>query len=123
MLRMAKFTVETYPSAAAFLAIAERAEGVVVTDVRMPEIDGMELVQRLRALQVGIPIIVMTGHGDIPLAVEAMKAGVVDFIEKPYDGERMLGAVRAALDQQRGAGRARRRAGRIPAPDRDAVAA
>lgn len=100
MLKMAKFAVATYPSAAAFLEVAGDAEGVVVTDVRMPEIDGMELVQRLRALQVGIPIIVMTGHGDIPLAVEAMKAGVIDFIEKPYEGERMLGAIRGALDQR-----------------------
>lgn len=100
MLKRAKFTVETYPSAAAFLSVAADATGVVVTDVRMPEMDGMELVQRLRALKVEIPIIVMTGHGDIPLAVEAMKAGVIDFIEKPYEGERMLGAIRGALDQR-----------------------
>ncbi len=100
MLKMAKFAVATYPSAAAFLAVAVDAEGVVVTDVRMPEMDGMELVQRLRALKVEIPIIVMTGHGDIALAVEAMKAGVIDFIEKPYEGERMLGAIRRALDQR-----------------------
>jgi two-component system response regulator FixJ len=100
MLKMAKFAVATYPSAAAFLAVAADAAGVVVTDVRMPEMDGMELVQRLRALKVDIPIIVMTGHGDIPLAVEAMKAGVIDFIEKPYEGERMLGAIRGALDRR-----------------------
>lgn len=100
MLKRAKFAVETYPSAAAFLSVAADATGVVVTDVRMPEMDGMELVQRLRALKVEIPIIVMTGHGDIPLAVEAMKAGVIDFIEKPYEGERMLGAIRGALDQR-----------------------
>jgi two-component system response regulator FixJ len=100
MLKMSKFAVATYPSATAFLAVAADAEGVVVTDVRMPEMDGMELVKRLRALKVEIPIIVMTGHGDIALAVEAMKAGVIDFIEKPYEGERMLGAVRSALDQR-----------------------
>jgi len=100
MLKRAKFAVETYPSAAAFLSVASDVGGVIVTDVRMPEMDGMELVQRLRALKVEIPIIVMTGHGDIPLAVEAMKAGVIDFIEKPYEGERMLGAIRGALDQR-----------------------
>jgi two-component system response regulator FixJ len=100
MLKRAKFAVETYTSAAAFLAVAADAAGVVVTDVRMPEMDGMELVQRLRALKLVLPIIVMTGHGDIPLAVEAMKAGVVDFIEKPYEGERMLGAIREALEQR-----------------------
>lgn len=100
MLKMAKLVVATYPSATAFLAVAGDAEGVVVTDVRMPEMDGMELVKRLRAMQSNIPIIVMTGHGDIALAVEAMKAGVIDFIEKPYEGERMLGAIRAALDQR-----------------------
>jgi two-component system response regulator FixJ len=97
LLRTAKLPVETYPSAAAFLAVAPHAAGVVVTDVRMPEIDGMELVQRLNDLGVRTPVIVMTGHGDISLAVEAMKAGVIDFIEKPYDGERMLGAIRSAL--------------------------
>jgi two-component system, LuxR family, response regulator FixJ len=100
MLKLAKFAVATYPSAAAFLSVAADAAGVVVTDVRMPEMDGMELVQRLRELKVQIPIIVMTGHGDIPLAVAAMKAGVVDFIEKPYEGDRMLGAVRAALERR-----------------------
>ena len=100
MLKRAKFIVEAYPSATAFLAVAQDAAGVVVTDVRMPEMDGMELVQRLRDLDLRIPIIVMTGHGDIPLAVEAMKAGVIDFIEKPYEGERMLGAIRGALEQR-----------------------
>jgi two-component system response regulator FixJ len=100
MLKRAKFAVETYPSAAAFLSVAGDVAGVVVTDVRMPEMDGMELVQRLREQKMQIPIIVMTGHGDIPLAVEAMKAGVVDFIEKPSEGERMLSAIRAALDRR-----------------------
>ncbi|HWF77642.1 MAG TPA: response regulator FixJ [Caulobacteraceae bacterium] len=102
MLKLAKFPVATYPSALAFLSVAADATGVVVTDVRMPEMDGMELVRRLRELQVEIPIIVMTGHGDVPLAVEAMKAGVVDFIEKPYEGDRMLSAIRGALDRREG---------------------
>jgi two-component system response regulator FixJ len=71
----------------------------VVTDVRMPQMDGIELVRRLAAGGLALAVIVMTGHGDVPLAVEAMKAGVVDFIEKPYDGETMLSAIRAALQR------------------------
>jgi two-component system response regulator FixJ len=97
LLSTADVAVETYPSARAFLAVAAQAAGVVVTDVRMPEMDGLELVRRLGALGIDLPVIVMTGHGDVPLAVEAMKAGVLDFIEKPYDDEIMLGAIRAAL--------------------------
>lgn len=92
--------VETYPSAKAFLAVAADAAGVVVTDVRMPEMDGLELVRRLSGLGVTLPVIVMTGHGDVPLAVEAMKVGVVDFIEKPYDDEVILGAIRSAMLRQ-----------------------
>jgi two-component system response regulator FixJ len=106
LLSTAEVPVETYPSARAFLAVAGGAAGVVVTDVRMPEMDGLELVRRLTELGVHLPVIVMTGHGDVPLAVEAMKAGVVDFIEKPYDGETMLGAIRSALARQ-GVSRAR----------------
>jgi two-component system response regulator FixJ len=100
LLSTADVLVETYPNARAFLAVAGTAQGVVVTDVRMPEMDGMELVRRLAELGVGLPVIVMTGHGDVPLAVEAMKAGVVDFIEKPYDDETMLGAIRSAIARQ-----------------------
>jgi two-component system response regulator FixJ len=103
LISTADMEVETYPSAAAFLAVCQAARGVVVTDVRMPEMDGLQLVRRLAELGVDLPVIVMTGHGDIPLAVEAMKAGVSDFIEKPYDDEAMLGAIRGALER---AGRA-----------------
>jgi two-component system response regulator FixJ len=100
LLSTADVLTETYSSAKAFLAVAEKARGVVVTDVRMPEMDGLELVRRLNELGVTLPVIVMTGHGDVPLAVEAMKAGVVDFLEKPFDDEAMLGAIRAAMDRQ-----------------------
>jgi len=87
-----------YASAGEFLdAIADGAAGLVVTDIRMPGMDGLALLRRLQAKGIGLPVIVMTGHGDIPLAVEAMKAGAVDFIEKPFDDERLLGAVRNAL--------------------------
>jgi two-component system, LuxR family, response regulator FixJ len=97
LLSASDIPVETYPNAPAFLAVASEVSGVVITDVRMPLMDGLELVRRLASQGVNLPVIVMTGHGDVPLAVEAMKSGVSDFIEKPYDDETMLGAVRAAL--------------------------
>jgi two-component system response regulator FixJ len=99
LLSTADIAVETYASAAAFLAVADAAMGVVVTDVRMPEMDGLQLVRRLKEKGVALPVIVMTGHGDVPLAVEAMKEGVIDFIEKPFDDETMLGAIRSALSR------------------------
>jgi two-component system response regulator FixJ len=93
LLATARVPTQTYASAEDFLAVAAEARGVVVTDVRMPRMDGIELARRLAALGASLPVIVMTGHGDVPLAVEAMKAGVLDFIEKPYDNEAMLAAI------------------------------
>lgn len=98
MLDAAGLKVRTWESAPAFLeSLATIERGCIVTDVRMPEMNGLELVEKLKALGHGDPVIVITGHADVPLAVEAMKAGVVDFIEKPFDNQRLLGAVRAAL--------------------------
>ena len=97
LLRSAQIEVEVYESAVAFLGKAAGAAGCVVTDVRMPEMSGIELMRRLKELGNKLPVIVMTGHGDVPLAVEAMKAGAVDFIEKPFNEATMLTAVRAAL--------------------------
>ena len=98
LLTAAGFAVRVHESAVAFLAVlAEAREGCVVTDIRMPQMNGLELQRRLGELKAGLPVIVMTGHGDVPLAVEAMKAGAVDFIEKPFDDEVLLSAVRAAL--------------------------
>jgi two-component system response regulator FixJ len=98
LLATAGMTVRTYPSATAFLAIAHTAEtGCVITDVRMPELSGIELLRRLRELRLGVPVIVITGHGDVPLAVEAMKVGALDFLEKPFDDEALLASVRTAL--------------------------
>ena len=98
LLRTAGIASRAYESALAFLADADDlAPGCIVTDVRMPGMDGLELVRRLKQNNFRHPAIVMTGHGDIPLAVEAMKAGAIDFIEKPFKDEVLLGAVRAAL--------------------------
>ena len=106
LLRAAKIPVKTYESAGAFLSIIEGiSAGCVVTDVRMPEMSGMDLLRRLKDMRIELPVIVMTGHGDVPLAVEAMKAGAVDFIEKPFDDEQILNAVRAALSRDRSGGR------------------
>jgi two-component system response regulator FixJ len=101
LLSTAGLTVRVHESAVAFLKVLpEIKDGCVVTDVRMPGIDGLELQRRLGELEKRLPVIVMTGHGDVPLAVEAMKAGAVDFIEKPFDDEVMLSAIRAALARQ-----------------------
>jgi len=98
LLAAAGFAVETFESAADFLAVLPEVEtGCVVTDVRMPGIDGIELLKRLKQEKASLAVVVMTGHGDVALAVEAMKAGAVDFVEKPFDDERLIGTVRAAL--------------------------
>jgi len=98
LLKTAHMEARTYDSATAFLsALPSGASGCIVTDVRMPEISGVDLLRRLKELKLGIPVIVITGHGDVQLAVEAMKIGAVDFIEKPFDDERLLNAVRSAL--------------------------
>ncbi|MFN3389392.1 MAG: response regulator FixJ [Allosphingosinicella sp.] len=103
LLECAGVEARAYESALAFLDRAEGAErGCIVTDVRMPGMTGLELVGRLKEMGVSDPIIVITGHGDVPLAVQAMKAGVRDFIEKPFDDRQLLDAVSAALAQSSG---------------------
>ena len=71
--------------------------GCVVSDVRMPGVDGIELLKRMKAGQSRFPILIMTGHGDVPLAVEAMKLGAVDFLEKPFEDDRLTGMIEAAI--------------------------
>jgi two-component system response regulator FixJ len=98
LLSTAGLAVRVYESAVAFLKILPEAQdGVIVTDVRMPDMDGLELQRHLREKGTGLPVIVMTGHADVPLAVEAMKEGALDFIEKPFDDEVLLSAIRVAL--------------------------
>jgi two-component system, LuxR family, response regulator FixJ len=102
LLGTMNIAVCTYESAVAFLDALPNVEpGCIISDVRMPEVDGIELLERMRNLDSNMPVIMITGHGDVPLAVEAMKAGAVDFLEKPFDDEVVLAAVRSALDQQR----------------------
>ena len=106
LLATTGLAVRVYESAAAFLAAIETVQpGCIVSDVRMPGIDGLELQRRLKEMHVDMPMIIMTGHADVPLAVEAMKAGAIDFIEKPFDDERLLSAIRVALDRYDEAGR------------------
>lgn len=103
LLGTAGLTVRVHESANAFLAVLpEVTEGCIVTDVRMPGIDGIELQRRLAAAGNGLPVIVITGHGDIALAVEAMKAGAMDFIEKPFDDDVLIAAIRTALSRRAG---------------------
>lgn len=71
----------------------------IVSDVRMPEMSGLELFEELRRRQIAVPVIFITAHGDVPLAVEAMRGGAAHFIEKPFDGEALLQAVRAAATE------------------------
>ncbi len=103
LLRTAKIDVESYASAVAFLeALPGTRLNCVITDVRMPGMSGIDLLRRLRELKIEVPVIVITGHGDVPLAVEAMKVGAIDFLEKPFDDEVLLASVRSALRRRDG---------------------
>jgi two-component system response regulator FixJ len=105
LLGTADIAVKTYESAMTFLAaLPDIAGGCIVTDVRMPEISGLELLQRLHEKEVQMPVIVITGHGDVPLAVEAMKLGAVDFLEKPFDDEVLLSSVKSAFERRKATG-------------------
>jgi two-component system, LuxR family, response regulator FixJ len=100
LLRTAGVTARTYDSASAFLnALPTIDPGCIITDVRMPGISGIDLLRRLGEMRIKMPVIVITGHGDVPLAVEAMKIGAVDFLEKPFEDELLLGSVRSALSR------------------------
>jgi two-component system, LuxR family, response regulator FixJ len=101
LLRSADLEVSTFESAKAFLdALPDARLGCVITDVRMPDMSGIELLRRLKELKINVPVIVITGHGDIALAVDAMKIGAADFFEKPFDDDLLVASVRAALRQR-----------------------
>jgi two-component system response regulator FixJ len=100
LLGAANFQVTLFESAHNFLNTISSVDfGCVVSDVRMPGIDGIELLKRLKANRSVLPVVIMTGHGDVPLAVEAMKLGAVDFLEKPFEDERIIGMIDVALMQ------------------------
>ena len=101
LLDCAGLAVRSYESAAEFLkAVPTMEHGCIITDVRMPGMSGVDLIGRLKALAVADPVIVITGHADVPLAIQAMKAGVADFLEKPFSDDAILGAVRSALSRR-----------------------
>lgn len=102
LLEIEGFACTTFPSAESFCA-AYRPDwrGCLLLDVRMPGMDGVELLETLAQRRSELPVVLMTGHGDVPLAVRAMKAGALDFLEKPVDHDVLLGCLRGALDQAR----------------------
>jgi two-component system response regulator FixJ len=108
LFRSAGIDAATYEAASAVLDDAPRlSSGCILLDLQMPGMDGITLLRRLGELGVRLPVIVVTGHGDVPTAVSAMKAGAIDFIEKPIDDELLLAAVDAALAETKPIARAR----------------
>jgi two-component system response regulator FixJ len=100
LLDSADFKVSLFETALKFLDVLPSLDfGCVVSDVRMPGLDGIELLKRMKAGNSTFPIVIMTGHGDVPLAVEAMKLGAVDFLEKPFEDDRLIGMIETAIRQ------------------------
>ncbi len=93
--------VRTYDSATALMEAELSPAGCILTDVSMPGIDGLQLQRQLTARGIRLPVIVMTGHGDVPVAVRAMKAGALDFLEKPFDDVQLLDAIKRAIEDNR----------------------
>jgi two-component system response regulator FixJ len=112
LLRSAGLETVAYETAQAILNAAPNlTSGCILLDVRMPEMDGLELLARLGEFGIDLPVIVLTGHGDVPTAVKAMKAGAVDFIEKPIDEAQLFTAIDAALAEKKPGARHRAVAG------------
>ena len=105
MLECAGFIVRDYDSAVGFLATITPGgvvdPGCIITDVRMPEMNGLELIERLKQKGIAEPVIVITGHADVPMAIQALKGGVEDFIEKPFSDDRIIAVVQSALAKRR----------------------
>jgi len=101
LLKTAGISARSFDSAKAFLEVMPQIQsGCIITDVRMPEITGIDLLRQVKESNRDFPVIVITGHGDIALAVEAMKIGAIDFLEKPFDDDALLAAVRTALSTE-----------------------
>ncbi|TYL71161.1 response regulator FixJ [Bradyrhizobium cytisi] len=106
LLDASGFGVTLFESAQGFLdAVPGLAFGCVVSDIRMPGLDGIELLKRMKAQHSPFPILIMTGHGDVPLAVEAMKLGAVDFLEKPFEDDRLIVMIESAIREAEPAAR------------------
>jgi two-component system response regulator FixJ len=100
LLSSAGFEVTVFESALAFLDTLPTLDfGCVISDIRMPGVDGIDLLRRLQTDLKRLPVVIMTGHGDVPLAVEAMKLGAVDFLEKPFEDDRLVGMILASFRQ------------------------
>jgi two-component system, LuxR family, response regulator FixJ len=111
MLRTSGYEVKAYPSGVDFLKeIKDAGPGCVLLDVRMPGLDGLEVQRELRSRGIALPVIVMTGHGDVTVAVQAMKAGAVDFIEKPFEKAMLIGAIEEGFSRIEQTHRAKSRA-------------
>ena len=130
LLRTHQLEVRSFDSAKTFLdALPDASVGCIITDIRMPDMSGIDLLRRLKELKVGVPVIVITGHGDVSLAVEAMKIGAADFFEKPFNDDQLVASVRAALQQRqdqtkRGAERTeiKHRISKLSAREKDVLA-
>ena len=100
MLRHAGYTVKTYKDGIAFLdAVTADMEGCILLDVRMPGMDGLAVQAMLKQRGIKMPVIILTGHGDVPVAVEAMKGGAVEFLEKPYEKAALVRSIQNAFEQ------------------------
>ena len=114
LLKTAGMNTRSFESARSFFEELQHvSSGCVITDVRMPDITGIDLLRRVKDEKPDLPVIVITGHGDISLAVEAMKIGALDFLEKPFDDDHLLTAVRTALDREADAARRHAEVGEI----------
>jgi two-component system response regulator FixJ len=98
LLEVAGFKVRSYTSAKLFLVDDYPKQGCLIADIRMPDMSGLELQEEVVRRHIDLPVIIITGHGDVPLAVQAMKAGAVDFLEKPFNDDLMLASIRRALE-------------------------
>ena len=102
LLRSVRFNVRAYSSTQEFLkANSSDAPGCIVLDIRLPGVNGLDFQEQLKKLGIGLPVVLMTGHGDIPMSVRGMKAGAVDFLPKPFRDQDMIDAVTAAINRDR----------------------
>lgn len=101
LLGAAGFAVTTYASATEFLSEAAGLPGgCILTDMSMPGISGLDLLKQVKVVRPDLPVIIMTGHGDVPIAILAMRAGAVDFVEKPFDHDALIASIRSAMEEK-----------------------